>query len=58
MTKFSNSQLHDIAEWCSERGILPHRVTGEDVKAACDSLGFSNDGDFDLYQIKEIGDLM
>lgn len=57
MTLLSTKHMYDIAEWCQDRGMLPDRITGSDVKAACTSLGIANDGDFDLYQVKEIGSL-
>nr|WP_255255888.1 hypothetical protein [Pseudomonas fluorescens]CEK42584.1 hypothetical protein PQBR55_0205 [Pseudomonas fluorescens SBW25] len=37
--------------------MLSDRVTGSDVAAACKSLGIANDGDFDLYDVKEVGSL-
>lgn len=58
MTKLNNAQLHQIAEWCAERGMLSDRITGSDVWAACRALSIANDGDFDLYQIKSIGEMI
>lgn len=57
MTRLTSKQLHDIADWCRERQMLPDRITGSDVAAACQSLGITQDGDFDLYEIKEVGSL-
>ncbi|MFW0757734.1 hypothetical protein ACN1C3_23895 [Pseudomonas sp. H11T01] len=57
MTRLTGKQLHDIADWCRERQMLPDRITGSDVSAACRSLGIAQDGEFDLYEIKEIGSL-
>lgn len=57
MTMLTTKQMYDIAEWCQERGFIPDRITGSDVEAACLSLGISHDGNFDLYQVKEIGSL-
>ncbi|MEG8231503.1 hypothetical protein [Pseudomonas orientalis] len=57
MTRLTSKQLHDIADWCRERQMLSDRVTGSDVAAACKSLGIANDGDFDLYDVKEVGSL-
>jgi hypothetical protein len=37
--------------------MLPDRVTGSDVAAACKSLDIAHDGDFDLYDVKEVGSL-
>ena len=58
MTRFTTKQLYQIAAWCSQRKMLPDRITGDAVKAACRSLGIENDGDYDLYQVKSIGKLM
>jgi hypothetical protein len=57
MTRFTTKQLYDIAEWCQERQMLPDRITGGDVSAACNELGIPHDNDFDLYEVKEIGTL-
>lgn len=57
MTSLTTKQMYDVAEWCQDRGMIADRITGSDVKAACVSLGIANDGDFDLYQVKEIGSL-
>lgn len=54
-TRLTNKQLHEIADWCRERQMVPDRINGSDVAAACRSLGITQDGDFDLYEIKEIG---
>lgn len=35
--------------------MLPDRITGSDVAAACKSLGIALDGDFNLYDVKEVG---
>ncbi|MCP1515689.1 hypothetical protein OKW09_005307 [Pseudomonas rhodesiae] len=32
--------------------MLPVRVTGSDVAAACKSLGIANDGYFELYDVE------
>lgn len=37
--------------------MLPDRITGSDVGAACQSLGIAQDGDFDFYEIIEVGSL-
>jgi len=37
--------------------MLPDRITGSDVAAACKSLGIPQDGDLDLYEVKEVGSL-
>lgn len=58
MTRLTENQIALIAGWCSSRGIIGHRVTGGEVKAACRELGIANDGDFDLYDVKEIGVLV
>ena len=55
MTRLTSQQLHAIADWCRERSMLPDRITGSDVGAACRSLGIAQDGGFDLYEIKEVG---
>lgn len=55
MTRLTNKQMHDIADWCRERHMVPDRITGSDVRAACKSLGIQEDGDLDLYEVKEIG---
>lgn len=55
MTRLSANQTALIAGWCAGRGILGDRVTADEVKAACRELGIENDGDFDLYDIKEVG---
>jgi hypothetical protein len=34
MPRLTSKQLHDIADWCRERQMLPDRVTGSDVAAA------------------------
>lgn len=57
MTRLTSKQLHDIADWCRERHMLPDRVTGADVAAACQSLNIEHDGNFDLYDVKEVGSL-
>jgi len=57
MTRLTSKQLHDIADWCRERQLLSDRVIGSDLAAACKSLGIANDGDFDLYDVKEVGTL-
>lgn len=57
MTRLTSKQLHAVADWCRERQILPDRIDGSDVAAACRSLGIAQDGDFDLYEINEIGSL-
>jgi len=57
MARLTSKQLHDIADWCRERQILPDRVTGSNVAAACKSLGIAHDGGFDLYDVKEVGSL-
>ncbi len=31
MERFTNAQLHRIAEWCVERDIIPDRVTESEV---------------------------
>jgi hypothetical protein len=54
---FNNKQMHDIAEWCEERGILSDRIDHATIKSACKSLSISEDGNFDNYQLKEIGNL-
>lgn len=55
MTRLSANQTALIAGWCAGREILGDRVTADEVKAACRELGIENDGDFDLYDIKEVG---
>jgi|GEM_PF-2367386 len=55
MTRLSANQTSLIAGWCAGRDILADRVTASEVKAACDDLGIAHDGDFDLYDIKEVG---
>ncbi|EIX6860549.1 hypothetical protein MKW06_001714 [Escherichia coli] len=55
MTRLSDNQIALIAGWCAGRGILGDQVTGCEVKAACCDLGIENNGDFDLYDIKEVG---
>jgi hypothetical protein len=57
MTRLTSKQLHAIADWCRERQILPDRIDGSDVAAACRALGIAQVGDFGLYEIKEIGAL-
>ena len=37
--------------------MLPDRITGLDLVAACQSLGIAKDRDFDLYDVKEVGSL-
>lgn len=56
-TRFTTKQLHEIADWCRERQMVPDLINGSDVAAACRSLGINQNGDFDLYEIKEIGSL-
>ncbi|BBL32294.1 hypothetical protein NB703_003464 [Pantoea ananatis] len=58
MERFTNAQLHRIAEWCVERDIIPDRVTESEVRAACRSLGIKHRDYYDLYQVKEISELM
>ncbi|MGX9239392.1 MULTISPECIES: hypothetical protein [Pantoea] len=58
MERFTNAQLHRIAEWCVERDIIPDRVTESEVRAACRSLGIKHREHYDLYQLKEISELM
>lgn len=55
MTRLTANQTALIADWCAGRGILGDRVTASEVKAACRELGIAHDGDFDLYDIKEVG---
>ncbi len=57
MTRLNSKQLRAIADWCREREIFPDRVTGSNVAAACKSLGIAHDGDFDLYDVMEVGSL-
>lgn len=57
MTRLTTAQLHAIADWCRERQMLPDRITGSDVAAACKSLGIPQNGDLDLYDVKEVGSL-
>lgn len=58
MERFTNAQLHRIAKWCVERDIIPDRVTESEVRAACRSLGIKHRDYYDLYQVKEISELM
>jgi len=58
MTRLSANQTALIAGWCAGREILGDRVTADEVKAACRELGIENDGDFDLYDIKEVGEMV
>lgn len=51
---FKNSELWKIADWCNERGMLPHRVEIQDVKAACRSLGIGINHSVSNEEIKEI----
>lgn len=37
--------------------MLPDRITGSDLVAACHALSIAQDGDFDLYDVKEVGSL-
>ncbi|MCW0331140.1 MULTISPECIES: hypothetical protein [Pantoea] len=58
MERFTNAQLHHIAQWCVERDIIPDRLTRSEVDAACRSLGIRHREHYDLYQLKEISELM
>jgi hypothetical protein len=58
MELFKNTELCLIAEWCVERDIIPDRVTESEVRAACRSLGIKHRDYYDLYQVKEISELM
>ncbi|WP_394546704.1 hypothetical protein [Pantoea ananatis] len=58
MELFNNTELSLIAEWCVERDIIPDRVTESEVRAACRSLGIKHREHYDLYQLKEISELM
>lgn len=55
---FKNSELWKIADWCNERGILPHRVVISDVKAACSSLDIAINHSVSNEEIKEIESFM
>lgn len=55
---FKNNELWKIADWCNERGILPHRVVISDVKAACTSLNITIGHDVSNEEIKEIESFM
>lgn len=57
MTRLTSKQLDAIADWCRERQILPDRIDGSDVAAACRSLSIAQDGDFDLHDVKEVSSL-
>lgn len=52
------NQIVLVADWCAVRGIIGYRVTAGEVKVACREPGITNDGDFDLYDVKEIGSLV
>ncbi|PVY82395.1 hypothetical protein [Pantoea ananatis] len=58
MELFNNIELHRIAEWCVERDIIPDRLTRSEVDSACRSLGIRRRKHYDLYQLKEISELM
>jgi hypothetical protein len=51
---FKNSELWEIADWCNEREILPHRVTISDVQSACRSLRIGINHSVTNEEIKEI----
>ncbi|MEB2478116.1 hypothetical protein QMM96_22055 [Citrobacter freundii] len=55
MSRLTANQIALIAGWCAGRSILGDRVTASEVKAACLDLGIAHDGDFDLYDVKEVG---
>jgi len=55
---FKISELWNIADWCNERGILPHRVVIDDVRAACRSLNININHTVTNEEIKEIESFM
>jgi hypothetical protein len=54
MTSLTNKQIHDIGEWCAERGMLPHRIDAGDIKAACQSLRIVPAGDLAQCDVEAI----
>lgn len=51
MTRLTSKQLHNIADWCRKRQMLPNRITGSAVSAACLSLGIDHD---DVHRLAAI----
>ncbi|MEZ1438220.1 hypothetical protein QVM41_18295 [Pseudomonas shirazica] len=57
MANQTTPQIHSIGEWCAERGMLPQRIDGADIKAACASLGIFLVGALSQYEVEAISEV-